>query len=155
MSASAVPAGAAPKAPGQHETTAEKPAPQRPLPTFADPDTAAFWRATGEHKLTYQQTADGRVVFFPRRHAGGEVRESAGEGVVYTFTVVRQHGHPFFRAHAPYVVALVDLDEGFRLMAEVDADPETIHIGQRVRVGWEDHEVDGERLAIPVFTPAG
>jgi uncharacterized OB-fold protein len=134
---------------------AEKPAPQRPLPSLADPDTAAFWRATGEHRLTYQEGADGAVVFFPRRHGGGQVRDSAGLGEIYTFTVVRQHGHPFFRAHAPYVVALVDMDEGFRVMAEVDIDPADVHIGLRVRVGWEDHEVGSERLAIPVFGPAG
>jgi uncharacterized OB-fold protein len=136
-------------------TTEDRPAPQRPLPSLADPDTAAFWRATGEHRLVYQEGADGRVVFFPRRHGGGQLRDSAGLGVIYTYTVVRQHGHPFFRAHAPYVVALVDMDEGFRVMAEVDADPEAVHIGQRVRVGWEDHQVGDERLAIPVFSPAG
>ncbi len=133
----------------------DSPAPARPLPSLDEPDTAAFWRATGEHRLTYQEGPDGRVVFFPRRHGGGRVRDSAGAGVIYTFTVVRQHGHPFFRAHAPYVVALVDLDEGFRIMAEVDADPETVHIGQRVRVGWEDHHVGSDQLAVPVFTPAG
>jgi uncharacterized OB-fold protein len=136
-------------------TTPDQPAPRRPLPSLADPDTAGFWRATGEHRLTYQEGEDGAVVFFPRRHAGGRLRDSAGVGEVYTYTVVRQHGHPFFRARAPYVVALIDMAEGFRVMAEVDADPDAVHIGQPVRVGWEDHEVDGERLAIPVFTPAG
>ncbi len=136
-------------------TTEDGPAPQRPLPSLADPDTAAFWRATGEHRLTYQEADDGSVVFFPRRHGGGRVRDSAGHGVVYTYTVVRQHGHPFFRSRAPYVVALIDMDEGFRVMAEVDADPDGVRIGQRVQVGWEDHRVGDERLAIPVFTPTG
>ena len=134
-------------------------APQRPLPNFADPDTAAFWRATGEHKLTYQETADGRVVFYPRRHLGGEVRESAGDGVIYTFTVVRQHGHPFFRAHAPYVVALVDLDEGVRMMTNLVRDeegfpsiaPEEVRIGMPVRVVF--HDVT-EEITLPKFAPA-
>ncbi len=40
-------------------------------------------------------------------------------------------------------------------MAEVDADPDGVRIGQRVQVGWEDHRVGDERLAIPVFTPTG
>jgi uncharacterized OB-fold protein len=133
----------------------EAPAPQRPLPTLAEPDTAAFWRACAEHRLTYQEADDGQVVFFPRRHRGGRVRESAGYGVIYSYTVVRQHGHPFFRARVPYVVAMIDMDEGFRLLAEVDADPDAVHIGQRVQVGWEDHEVGADALAIPVFVPAG
>jgi uncharacterized OB-fold protein len=122
----------------------------RPLPSVTEADTGPYWRATAEHRLTYQEDGDGAVVFFPRRHAGGRERDSAGAGVIYTFTVVRQHGHPFFRAHAPYVVAMVDLDEGFRVLAEVAADPEEVHIGQRVVVGWEDHP----DLAVPVFHPA-
>jgi uncharacterized OB-fold protein len=126
-------------------------APQRPLPSLDDPDTAAFWRACGEHRLTYQETDDGQVLSFPRRHRGGQLRESAGHGVVYSYTVIRKHGHPFFRERVPYVVAMIDMAEGFRLLAEVDADPETVHIGQKVQVGWEDHE----RLSVPVFVPAG
>ena len=122
----------------------------RPLPVLTEPDTAEFWRACGEHRLTYGTLPDGEVVFFPRRVEGGQTRESTGRGVVYTFTVVRQHGHPFFRAHAPYVVAHVDLDEGFRMLAEVDADPDAVRVGMRVEIGWEDH---GE-TAVPVFRPA-
>jgi len=118
---------------------------------LTEPDTAEFWRACGEHRLTYTTDRDGGVVFYPRRTDGGQVRDSAGRGVVYTYTVVRRHGHPYFRSRAPYVVAYVDLDEGFRLLAEVDADPDAVHVGMRVEVGWEDH---GE-TAVPVFRPAG
>ena len=122
----------------------------RPLPVLTEADTAEFWRACGEHRLTYGTAPSGDVVFFPRRTEGGQLRESAGRGVVYTFTVVRRHGHPYFRLRAPYVVAYVDLDEGFRMLAEVDADPDTVHVGMRVEVGWEDHD----ETAVPVFRPA-
>jgi uncharacterized OB-fold protein len=124
--------------------------PTRPLPVLTEADTAEFWRACGEHRLTYGTGPDGEVVFFPRRTEGGQVRESAGRGVVYTFTVVRRHGHPYFRLRAPYVVAYVDLDEGFRMLAEVDVDPDAAHVGMRVEVGWEDHD----ETAVPVFRPA-
>jgi uncharacterized protein len=124
--------------------------PTRPLPVLTEADTAEFWRACGEHRLTYGTGPSGDVVFFPRRTEGGQLRESAGRGVVYTFTVVRRHGHPYFRLRAPYVVAYVDLDEGFRMLAEVDADPDTVHVGMRVEVGWEDHD----ETAVPVFRPA-
>jgi uncharacterized OB-fold protein len=80
-----------------------------------------------------------------------ETRGSAGRGTIYTYTVVRQHGHPFFRAHAPYVVAYVDLDEGFRILAEVATEPGTVHVGQRVEVTWEDHD----EVAVPLFRPVG
>jgi uncharacterized OB-fold protein len=124
--------------------------PTRPLPLLTEPDTADFWRACGEHRLTYATRPDGEIVFFPRRTEGGQVHESAGRGVVYTYTVVRRHGHPYFRSRTPYVVAYVDLDEGFRMLAEIDADPGTVHVGMCVDLGWEDH---GE-TAVPVFHPA-
>lgn len=139
--------------------------PARPLPALHEPDTGPFWQACAQHRLTYQRRRDtGEVVFYPRAAPDGaelETCESAGLGTVYTFTVVRQHGHPFFRAHTPYVVAYVDLDEGFRMLAEIDVDPGSgpgaVHIGQRVELGWEDHvAADGggpERVAVPVFRP--
>jgi uncharacterized protein len=125
-------------------------APTRPLPDLDEPDTGHFWRATAEHRLLYQvDPATGDMVFFPRRHPGGEWRESAGVGTIYTFTVVRQHGHPFFRTRTPYAVGFVDLDEGFRMLAEIGGDPDLVRIGQRVTVDWEDHE----EVSVPVFRP--
>lgn len=129
-------------------------APARPLPVLDEADTGPFWRACGEHRLTYQRRrSTGEVVFYPRGHDDSdlETRESAGRGTVYTFTVVRQHGHPFFRAHAPYTVAYVELDEGFRMLTEVIAEPGTVRVGQRVALYWEDHD----STAVPVFRPAG
>ncbi|MCL8209102.1 MAG: Zn-ribbon domain-containing OB-fold protein [Actinomycetia bacterium] len=131
---------------------------ERPLPRFPEPDTEPFWRATREHRLVYPVCRScGGVVFYPRRHCthcGGddlEWRTSAGLGTVYTFTVIRQHGHPWFKSRLPYVVAFVDLDEGFRLMTHVvGTDPEAVRVGQRVRLTWEDV---GE-VALPVFEPA-
>ncbi len=73
--------------------------------------------------------------------------DSAGIGTVYTYTLIRQHGQPYFRSRLPYVVGFIDLDEGFRLLAEIDAPPDAIQIGQRVTAGWEDHA----ELAVPVF----
>jgi uncharacterized OB-fold protein len=131
----------------------------RPLPRLDEPDTAPFWRATCEGRLCYQVCRGcGGVVFYPRRHCTRctsldlEWRESTGLGTVYTYTVVRQHGHEFFRRRAPYVVAFVDLDEGFRMLAEVvGTEPGEVRIGQRVRLDWEDHQA----LRVPLFRPDG
>lgn len=140
------------------ETTPEPPEPpERPLPALSEPDTGPFWEATKEHRLTYQRCAScEQIVFYPRRHCpgclGGDLRpmDSAGQGTVYSYTVIRQHGHPYFRGRLPYVVGFIDLDDGFRLLAEIDAPPDDVRIGQRVSVAWEDHA----ELAIPVFQPA-
>ena len=130
--------------------------PERPLPLFPEPDTEPFWVATAGHRLTYQVcTGCGQVVFYPRRHCTGctsgelERRDSAGRSTVYSFTVIRQNGHPFFRARLPYVVGLIDLDEGFRMVAEIEAAPEQVHVNQRVAVSWEDHA----SLSVPLFRP--
>lgn len=130
----------------------------RPGPRFPEPDTAPFWEATREGRLTYQVCRRcGGVVFYPRGHCTHctsldlDLRTSTGKGTVYSFTVIRQHGHPFFRSRVPYVVAFIDLDEGFRMLAEVQApDPSGVRIGQRVEVRWED----GDEVRIPVFVPA-
>ena len=131
--------------------------PERPLPSLAEPDTAPFWAATRDHRLTYQVCAScGEVIFHPRRHCTAclsvatEWRDSAGGGTVYTFTVIRQHGQPYFRSRLPYVLGFIDLDEGFRMLAEIDAEPGTVQVGQRVTVGWDDHD----EVAVPVFRPA-
>lgn len=131
----------------------------RPLPRFPEADTEPFWTATKQRRLTYQVCrACAGVVFHPRRHCphcGGldlEWRDSAGSGTVYTFTVVRQHGHPYFRSRLPYAVAFVDLDEGFRMLAEIaGADPDGLRVGQRVAVDWEEFD----EVNVPVFRPAG
>ena len=133
--------------------------PTRPLPNLHDLDTQAFWLATKEKRLIYQQCADcGAVVFYPRRRCSSclsanlEWKESAGEGTVYTYSIVRQSYHPFFRSMAPYAVAWIDLDEGPRLVSNVVgiADPSGVRIGMRVKVRWEEHEA----LCVPLFEPA-
>lgn len=130
----------------------------RPLPAFPEPDTEPFWAATRDHALRYQVCADcDGVVFYPRRHCthclGGTLswRTSKGEGTLYTFSVVRRSGHPFFKERTPYVIAWVDLDEGFRMLSNIVGveDLDRLQIGQRLRVDWEDHP----SLALPLFRP--
>jgi len=136
--------------------------PNRPLPRFPEPDTQQFWDATKERKLTYPTCDDcGKVVFFPRRSCpfcGGMAmtwHESKGNGTVYTYSVVRQNRHPAFKDLGAYVVAYVDLDEGFRLTTNIVGikDPlKDVKVGQRVKLQWLDQE--GEDLKLPVFAPA-
>jgi uncharacterized OB-fold protein len=127
-------------------------APSRPLPSLSEPDTGPFWRDCAAHRLTVRRHPEtGVVTFLPRlRDAAGielEVVESAGKGLIYTYTVLRQHFLPFFRARTPYVVGYVDLDEGLRVLTEIVAEPSAVSIGQRVELDWEDQ--DG--TALPIF----
>ena len=104
-------------------------------------------------ELAYQWSpAAGKAVFYPRvicPFTGSgllEWRVSAGLGTVYATTVV----HP--REGAPYNVALIDCDEGFRLMSRVeDIPPEAVRIGMRVK--FHVHRPGGDEPAYPVFVP--
>ncbi len=60
---------------------------------------------------------------------------AAGTGTVWTFTVVSKPGHPAWEQDTPYVLALVELDEGPRMMTNIiDCDPATVHVGLRVQL---------------------
>jgi hypothetical protein len=131
----------------------------RPLPNLSEPDTREFWEATQRRELRYQQCDDcGTVVWHPRRHCTGctsghlSWHTASGQGAIYTFSVVRQSYHPFFRTQVPYAVAWIDLDEGPRLLSNIVGvtDPaRDLACGQRVQVEWEPHEA----LNIPLFRP--
>lgn len=128
----------------------------RVLPRFPEPDTEPFWEMARQHRLGYQVCVRcGGLVFYPRQHCTHctstelEWRQSSGRGIIYTYTVMRQHGHPAFAAMLPYVLAFVDIEEGFRLLTQiVDADPAEIRIGQRVQVQW----LEQGSVMLPAFT---
>ena len=106
-------------------------------------------------ELAYQVfTDDNTAVFFPRAFAPRtgspnlEWRVSKGLGTVYSTSVVYYNNEP------PLNVALIDVDEGFRLMSRVeDIDPMQVKIGMRVKVRM--HPGDEKQPPYPVFTPAG
>jgi len=77
-------------------------------------------------------------------------RDAALAGTVHSFTIVHRAPTPAFRADAPYVLALIDLEDGFRMMMNVvDCDPESVRIGMVVRIVFENR--DGQCL--PQATP--
>jgi uncharacterized OB-fold protein len=78
---------------------------------------------------------------------------SSGQGSIYTFNVMRRPGNPMMADEVPYVVALIDLDEGYRMLTNITGcAPEAIECGQRVEVAWDVELSDGRRL--PTFAPA-
>jgi uncharacterized OB-fold protein len=104
---------------------------------------APFWEATRDRRLVLPWcTACQRPVWYPREVCPGclgsglEWRESPGRGVVYACTV--EHKAQTRALEAPYVVALVELDEGVRLLSNVvGCPPERVGVGDRVQVTWE------------------
>ncbi len=104
-------------------------------------------------ELAYQYSpAAGRAVFFPRLvcpftgTTDLEWRIASGLGTVYSTTVV----HPV--EGKPFNVALIDCDEGFRLMSRVeDIAPDAVTVGMRVK--FRPHKAEGAEEPVPVFAP--
>ena len=104
-------------------------------------------------ELAYQFSPSANTaVFYPRviapktGAADLEWRISKGLGTVYATTVV----HP--QKGDAYNVALIDMDEGYRLMSRVeDIAPTAVKIGMRVR--FRVHPGEGDEPPYPVFTP--
>lgn len=116
-----------------------------------------WFAAANEGRLLLQRcTSCGHHQFYPRivctRCSAPEPEwvEASGKGVVASFTVVR---HAVSGAYAaPYVVALVDLSEGPRMMSNIIAcEPGDVRIGHAVQVCFEQWDDD---VALPVFTLA-
>lgn len=109
----------------------------------------AAWR---EGRLAFPCTAEGTPVWPPRIAAPGTGapltwRDSAGLGTVYATTALHARDTP------PRNLALIDLDEGFRMMSRVEGPPgDAVPIGLRVEVRFTAADPEtGDRL--PVFVP--
>src|SRR5204863_185345 len=102
----------------------------------------------------------GTHVFYPRDICPGpncfgvgtlEWVESSGKGYVYAHTISYQPAHPAFADEVPYVLAIIELDEGWRMNSNVvNIDPEAVKIGMRVEVVWDDVTPE---VTLPKFQP--
>jgi uncharacterized protein len=128
----------------------------RPHPQIT-PLTEPFWTACRAGRLTVPECARcGRRFFTPEvacTHCTSfdwQWAESPGTGEVYTYTVVHRAAGPGFEV--PYVLAAVDLDDGWTMMTHiVDCDPGAVAIGDRVAVRFV---TVSDRLTLPCFRPA-
>lgn len=107
----------------------------KPIPA-EDPVSASYWQAAADGRLLIQHCpACGARQFYPRAicttcGADPEWEEVSGRGTVYTFTVIRQQGLQPFKDEIPYVVAMIALDEGPRMMGNITGcSPEEVSIG--------------------------
>jgi len=118
---------------------------EKPLPAI-DLESRPFWQAARERKLAIMLCRDCRRHFFyprifcPQCHSDAVAwTEASGRGTIYSFTIARRPAGPAFKADLPYAVALVELEEGPRLMSNiVTADVASLRIGQKVKAVFED-----------------
>jgi uncharacterized OB-fold protein len=120
-------------------------------------DSRFFWDGTASGELRIQRCNACGLLRFPPGPAcppcgaldRGHV-VAAGTGTVFSYVV---HRHPPVPGkELPIVIALIDLDEGVRMVGEVvDVADDEIEIGMRLRVDW--NRVDDE-LTLPVWRRA-
>ena len=128
----------------------------RPKPQL-DHVSKEYWEAAGRGSLLIQRCPNGHTQHYPRAACVvcGETpafEAASGRGTVYTFTVVRQNYAKPFRDELPYVLAMIDLEEGPRMMSNVtDVAPEDVRIGMPVEAWFADA---GDGIGIPFFRPA-
>ena len=145
----------------------------RPIPPTSDL-TAPYWEAARRGELSLQQCdACQERAFPPRAHCpscgAAELAWSpvSGRGTVHSYTVAYRAPHPVFADQLPLVVAIVELEEGPRLVTNlVDCDHGELEVGLPVEVRFEpidgsgasrasgpSSDTDDSDLALPVFTP--
>lgn len=116
----------------------------KPLP-LPDGDTRPFWEAAQEHRLVIQRCGDcQQPIFYPRSVCPHCMSDritwvhASGRGTVYSYTVVHR-SPPAFQQEVPFVVALVELEEGVRMMTRiVGSPPQAVRIGAAVEVVFDD-----------------
>ena len=128
---------------------------ERPRPAISD-DSAFFWEGLRAGELRIQRCAScGRLRHPPRPGCGAcgslewDWAVAAGRGSVHSFVV--HHHPPVPGFDPPFLVALIDLEEGTRLVSNlIDVDPADVGIGMPVEVAFVEVAAD---LTLPLFRP--
>ena len=136
-------------------TTAPQPE-GTPLPR-STPLSQPYWDGCREGELRVQRCNDCQThVFIPQPACTSCFSEAlewvatSGRGSVYSYTVVHRPQRPQFKV--PYVVAIVELEEGFHMLTNlIGVDPESVQIGMAVEAEFVERS---EAITLPYFRPA-
>lgn len=128
----------------------------KPEPT---PDTQRFWDGVSQRELWIQRClTTGRHFFYPRDSspfvAGGPVEwvRASGAATLYSYTIMHRPV-PGFESRVPYAIAVVELEEGPRMMTNIigtENTPENLPLDMPLIVDFEQRD----DILLPVFRPA-
>ena len=129
----------------------------KPLPV-TDEDTRPFWDYCKKHELRAQKCLKCAGLHYPPSplcphclSMESEWVKLSGKGKVFTYIVAHRRYHPGFSAELPYVVAVIETDEGLRMLSNVmGCKPDAVRIDMPVEVVFEDA---GPEFALPKFRP--
>lgn len=130
----------------------------KPIPTPSE-DSRPYWEAARNHELKLQQCCACSAFRFPPAEVCSECicddyewKPVSGKGRVFSFVIYHRAYHPGFADELPYVVAVIELDEGPRMLSNVTGcKPEEVRCDMPVEVVFEDIT---EEMTVPKFQPA-
>ncbi len=135
---------------------------QRPLPTPITPEAKPYWDGLREGKLMLPKCEDcGSAFFYPRiacphchsRNVGWI--QASGKGRLYAFQIAHRALNPAFKIEPPYILAMVELEEGPRMMSNlinIEPDPQIVKCDMAVEVVFEKQT---DEVTLALFQPAG
>jgi uncharacterized OB-fold protein len=131
---------------------------RKPVP-YPGPESLPFWEGAKAQRLLLPLCNVCNRFWFPPTQRCAHClsadfvwRESSGKGRVYSFVVYHRVYHRGFEDEVPYVVAIVELDEGPRLITNiVGVAPDEVRCDMRVKVMFDESEPG---VTIPKFSPA-
>ena len=132
---------------------------RKPVPV-ATPESDFFWDKTRKHELWIQKCVDCDTAFFYPRMICPDCLEdkiewfkTSGKGFLYTY-MINHRPPPGFEDEAPYAIAIVQLDEGPRMMTiivGIENTPENLVLDMPLEVVFEDIVDD---MSLPKWRPA-
>jgi hypothetical protein len=125
------------------------------------PEAKPYWDGLRSGKLMLPKCADCNTAFFyprilcPHCHSRnvGWI-EASGKGKLYSFEIAYRSFNPAFKVEPPFILAMVELEEGPRIMSNlinIEADPAAVKCDMAVEVVFEKQT---DEVTIPLFQPA-
>ena len=133
--------------------------PRKPKPRPA-PASLPYWQAAKEHRLALPKCEDCSQFWFPPSRTcphclstNVSFQNVSGRGKVFSFVTFHRVYRPAFAEDVPYVVALVELEEGPRVLSNIlGVTHEDVRCEMPVEVVFDDYD---EEVSIPKFRPVG
>jgi uncharacterized OB-fold protein len=131
---------------------------KRPLPK-PTPETQHYWEGAAAGELRLQICSDCSKTYFPPRpfcpkcgSRAVKVTKASGKAKLHSYVI---HARPAPGFDPPYAIAVVELDEGPRMMTNIvgcPQTPEALQLDMALEVTFEKQN---DQITLPFFKPAG
>ncbi len=118
-----------------------------------------YWKGARDHQLEFLRCGNcGRWANYVRLQCPNcgsrdlSWTRCSGRGALYSYSVLHRASSPAFKEKVPYVLAIIELEEGIRMMSHlINCDLAQIEMDMEVEVVFDDLDDD---IAVPYFQPS-